>query len=422
MLVQMDLAEKLRLFKKKTVSLSPNQPDEHLHAIDTVLDGHYVETPFGPCFVTESVYPFAHYHGNSTLYPRFVEYADILHTLGLTEFTGDTPFVFLDTETTGLSRGTGTYVFLVGIGWYLENSFVIRQYFLRDLPEECGLLFLVNEILSQGGVLVTYNGKCFDIPLLHTRFTCSRMATQIEALPHLDLLHLCRRLWKERIGSCALSNVESRILGVKRSGDVPGALIPSLYFEYLESKDARPLQPVFYHNGQDVLSLAALLNRLVWSMDIVQGRKIKQEPGDIYRAGRIYEDAGDLSAAAACYNLAIEGECNNHQKKCSLWSLSMLMKRQNRLDEAVAIWERLLDHDLQAGTAPYIELAKYYEHKTKDYKTASDLVCRAMEILENKSTLLRENSEAYREELIVLRHRSNRLRRKLDSISDELEQ
>lgn len=420
--MQMELSDKLRLFKKKIDFVLPNQSNDNHQTIDAVLAGNYVETPFGTCFVTESSYPFSSYHGNSTLYPRFIEYVDILHTLGLTEFTGYTPFVFLDTETTGLSRGTGTYVFLVGIGRYSGESFVIRQYFLRDLPEECSLLFLVNEILSQGGVLVTYNGKCFDIPLLHTRFTCARMATEIQALPHLDLLHLSRRLWKERIGSCALSNVESQILGVKRSGDVPGALIPSLYFEYLESKDARPLQPVFYHNCQDILSLAALLNRLVWSMDIGRSRKANQELGDIYKAGRIYEDAGDLGAAEACYNLVIADECSKYQEQSSLWSLSMLMKRQKRLDEAVAIWERLLDHDIQVGIAPYIELAKFYEHKTKDYRTASDLVCKAMEILDKKSTLLKEKSNAYRQELIALRHRLNRLRRKQASIKDELEQ
>jgi uncharacterized protein YprB with RNaseH-like and TPR domain len=418
----MDLAEKFRLFKKQTASRSMEQLNRNHYAIDTVLNGHYEDTPFGRCFVTDSVYPLPYYHGNVTLNPRFAQYPGILEIFGLTECTEDTSFVFLDTETTGLSRGTGTYVFLVGVGQYCGDTFIVRQYFLEDLPEESSLLFLVNDILKQGTVLVTYNGKSFDIPLLHTRLICLKMDTDIQSLQHLDLLHLSRRFWKERIGSCALSNVESRILEVERSGDIPGALIPSLYFDYLQSRDARALRSVFYHNTQDVLSLAALLNRLVWTMDIEQGCKAKQEPDDYYEAGRVYEDAGDLNAAEACYNMALASKCDKHVKHRTLWSLSMLLKRQERLDEAVAIWERLLDHNLQSGVAPYIELAKYYEHKTKDYKNANYMVCRAIQVLENRSALLRKRNDTYRQDLLALRHRLNRIKRKLDALGDELKQ
>lgn len=419
----MDLREKLQLFKNKSVSVPPDQSSNNRHAIDAVIEGDYISTPFGPCFVAESRYALSHYHGNSTLFPRFVECPEVLHTLGLDEFDKHSSFVFLDTETTGLSRGTGTYVFLVGVGQYYEDSFVIRQYFLRDLPEEWGMLYLVNELLSETGVLVTYNGRSFDVPLLETRFTCSRMQTNILSIPHLDLLHPTRRLWKERIGSCALSNVELQILGVERSGDVPGSMIPSLYFEYLETKNARPLQPVFYHNCQDILSLAVLLNHMVWTMDVDCGCKDMQNPGDVYRAGKIYESVGDLDAAEACYNLVIEGESRKYQKRNSLWSLSKLLKRQGRLDEAVAIWKCLLEQDdLNVGIAPYIELAKYYEHKAKDYESARGFVLEAMEVLEKRSALLREGSSIHNRQFTALSHRLDRLDRKLTSRKAKREQ
>jgi uncharacterized protein YprB with RNaseH-like and TPR domain len=419
----MDLSEKLRQFREKIVTAPKEQKQDRYGGypeIHDVIPGEYVETPFGPCFVTESCYPFLYYHGNSTLDMEFTGCSNVLSNLGLTGLKEAPSFIFLDTETSGLSHGTGTYVFLVGIGQYSKDTFTVKQYFMKDLPEEISLLFLVNEVLNQGGIFVTYNGKCFDIPLLQTRFVYSSMPTRIETLPHLDLLHFSRRIWKDRIGSCSLSNVESQILGVRRIGDVPGSLIPSIYFEYLRTRNAQILQPVFYHNCQDILSLAALLNHVVRLMNIAYCSETHQEPGDIYGVGKIYESLGELNAAEICYTLVIANGHTKYEKQNALWSLSMLMKRQQRMEEAAMLWKQLVDIGTYVGIAPYIELAKYYEHKVKDYVTARHFVNEAMKVMDKKSFLLKEGSGIFIQELTALRHRLGRLMRKLSSVEDSV--
>jgi uncharacterized protein YprB with RNaseH-like and TPR domain len=178
--------------------------------------------------------------------------------------------LFIDLETTGLAGGAGTYAFLVGFGWFEDASFRVRQFFLTSYAAEQVLLEEVTALAAQAGVLVSYNGKTFDLPLIETRFLFHRMAPPFGGLTHLDMLHLARRLWRprttgeslEREGqshtTCRLSAVEESVLGHVRQGDVPGFEIPSRYFHYVRTGDARPLDEVFEHNRLDLLALAML--------------------------------------------------------------------------------------------------------------------------------------------------------------------
>ena len=167
-------------------------------------------------------------------------------------------WIFLDTETTGLVGGSGTLAFLTGVGWISSQGFELQQFFLRDHGEESAALQSLASLLEAFDVLVTYNGKSFDIPLLETRYRLNRLPSPFSRLRHIDLLHSARRLWRLALESCRLKELEARILGVERQGDVDGALIPDLYFQFLRTKNLDPLQPVFYHNAIDVLSLACL--------------------------------------------------------------------------------------------------------------------------------------------------------------------
>jgi uncharacterized protein len=235
----------------------------------TLAGGREEETPFGPCYLIERRYPLDHQHGSRPLGALTKVAPDLLAALG-----GDPrlaallheQLVLLDTETTGLAGGTGTYVFLVGLGFLTTDAtgpaFVVRQYFLRQLREERALLHALGALLAQFGALVTFNGKSFDWPLLATRYTLARQAMPAAAWPHLDLLHPARRVWRHRLPSCSLSALEAAILGVQRASDVPSALIPDLYFRYLRDGDPQPLLPVLAHNEADIVSLAALLIHL----------------------------------------------------------------------------------------------------------------------------------------------------------------
>ncbi|HXA75562.1 MAG TPA: ribonuclease H-like domain-containing protein, partial [Candidatus Acidoferrales bacterium] len=166
-------------------------------------------------------------------------------------------WLFLDTETTGLAGGTGTYPFLVGIGWWDACGLEVEQFFMRDHSEEHSVLSALAERMAERPVLVTFNGKSFDWPLLENRFTMTRAIKVPPLAAHLDLLHPARALWKLRLGSVRLVELERHVLDTERLGwhrgnDVASALIPQFYFDYLRGGTADPLAGVVKHNQMDL--------------------------------------------------------------------------------------------------------------------------------------------------------------------------
>src|SRR6266481_4120061 len=176
-------------------------------------------------------------------------------------------WLFLDTETTGLAGGTGTYAFLVGLAWWDAGGLQVEQFFMRDFSEEHSLLHELSARVASRPVLVTFNGKSFDWPLLESRFTMTRSITVPKLAAHLDLLHPARALWKLRLGSVRLVELERHVLDAPRRGwhredDVASALIPQLYFDYLRGGPAEPLAGVVRHNQMDLRGLAALFGKI----------------------------------------------------------------------------------------------------------------------------------------------------------------
>ena len=210
--------------------------------------------------------------------------------------------LYLDTETTGLAGGTGTYVFLVGAGFFDGDTFEVRQYFMRDLDEEPALLAAVGGLLGQFDGVVTYNGGGFDLPLLETRFVLARRRFPADVF-HLDLLGSARRLWSTRLADCRLGTLERHVLGFTREDDLPGALIPSAYFDYLRRKQPGALPRIFEHNRHDILSLAALTG---WVTGAVARAPVPDlHPEELAGLGRIWE-ATDVDRGLACYRMALE--------------------------------------------------------------------------------------------------------------------
>src|SRR5579872_6918576 len=228
--------------------------------IEELMSGEVVRTPHGEHFETEKLWERHRRHGSVDISDLAELPCDLLDSLSEGEIANAPPtrWAFLDTETTGLAGGTGTYAFLIGVGAIEPEGFRLRQFFMRDYGEEASLLARLSEYLSQFDVLITYNGKAYDQPLLETRFRMSRARHPFERLLHLDLLFGARRLWKLRLESCRLVDLENQILGVERQGDLPGELIPYCYFEFLRTQRAFKLVPIFHHNAIDILSLACL--------------------------------------------------------------------------------------------------------------------------------------------------------------------
>ena len=226
---------------------------------ETVLGGQLVETDAGPILTVRREFPFDHRHGRVALEGALSVSAEALRVLTRDAALPDARrLLFLDTETTGLSGGTGTYAFLVGAGFIEDDRFVVVQHFMRDLDEEPALLAAVAPLLERASGVVTFNGSGFDVPLLETRFILGRRRWPATLL-HMDLMHPARRVWAARFVDCRLGTLEREVLGHQREDDVPGSLIPSLYFDFLRRRHAGPLARVFTHNCDDVLSLVALL-------------------------------------------------------------------------------------------------------------------------------------------------------------------
>jgi len=368
-------------------------------------------TPFGSCLIRELEFPRSHVHGNTPLEWLLISGQEGRALLGrdprLREIEPSS-LLFLDLETTGLG-GTGTYAFMVGLGFFRSDRFFIRQYFMRDYSEERALLIALRDFLSQGQGVVSYNGKMFDLPLLSDRFILNRMRSPLEDLPHLDLLHPARRLWRERMGSCSLINLEEALLGIRRLSDVPSELIPSLYFRYLQYPDPSLIEPVFSHNAHDLLSLMALKARACFAVENPEGCAI-QHGEDYYCLGRIFEDLGHWERSIPCYECALHRGLPPHLRNEARRRLSLIHKRSGDRPRAVQIWQSSVAQDgSRFDPFSYEELAKHKEHREKDYEGAILIVERAIE------QLARLGSPSSQAELLLRRfqHRLRRLQHKL---------
>jgi len=319
---------------------------------------------------------------------------------------------FIDTETTGLAGGTGTYAFLVGIGYYTDDAFRVRQFFMRDVVEERALLHLVGETLDGFRAVVSFNGRAFDLPLLATRFTLARMAPRLADVPHLDLLFPARRLWRRRLTSCALSSLEANVLGVAREdADVPGWLIPGLYFDYLRTGDARPMKRIFYHNAQDILSLVTLAARLCAALADPLSEEGDLSGSDLHSLGRWYERLSMSQRAEQAYQAALTRSLPAGVRDAVRRDLSLLLKRQGRRDEAAAIWHELIQDGHDHKTWACVELAKYYEWALRDYPAAAQVTRLAVDISQSAPTGSRGQLELHE-----LHHRLARLERKMNRV------
>ena len=282
--------------------------------------------------------------------------------------------LFLDTETTGLAGGTGTVAFLIGLGWFEGGGFVTRQLFARDYAEERATLLSLQELLRGREFLVSFNGKAFDAGLLATRFIMNRLPNPLAGLPHLDLLHPARRLLSHRLADRRLGSLEASILGFEREGDIPGSEIPQRYFDWLRRRDGRLMADVFTHNRLDILSLAALAAHLTELID-PEGETSRRHPGDLLAAARLFLARDCPGEAVRLLEPLSGGACPETAREAGR-ELSLLYKRQNRWPEAVAIWEEMVRRD-EKDLFALVELAKWCEHRRRDFAQALALTIRA---------------------------------------------
>ena len=369
--------------------------------VEEVLGGEVLDTGQGALVVVRREYPLAHAHGRQPLAAAAGAPLDLLSRVTRAEMPVSRAggLLFLDTETTGLAGGTGTYAFLVGAALLEPDRVVVSQYFMRDLDEEPALLAVLAPLLEQAAGIVTFNGAGFDLPLLETRFVLARRRWPA-ALPHLDLLRPARRVWTACLPDCRLATLEREVFGLEREADVPGALIPSLYFEFLRSRRPERLTRVFAHNRDDLLSLVALVG---WLGEALQGRVAAVNGSELAGLGRLWEPV-DLPRALDCYRAALDTGLPAEAAHAVRLRLARWEKRQARWDAACALWEAAAGHAL-FDPQPWEELAKFHEHRQRDLVTARAVV---------ESALGRAHaSRAPTHVLDAFQHRLGRLDRRL---------
>ncbi len=323
--------------------------------------------------------------------------------------------VFIDCETTGLAGGVGTYAFLVGLGYLSGKEFWVEQYFMQDFHQERAILSAIAEKLGGFESLVSFNGKCYDLPLLENRFVINRIDFDPASWPHLDLLFPCRRLWKRRIGECSLSNIEQKILGVRRKIDVPSYMVPQIYFDYLRTGEAEPLISVFYHNVYDVLSLlrlSVLIDQALKDFSLAE----VEDPIDLYSLGRIHQNLGDYHESVRCFHQALSAKLPPQWQLEIYVSLAFAYKKTGCLEEAVRMWQKLTEGDLPFSLSAHEELAKYYEHKKRDYSKALSFAHRAISQLSSDPSS--SFASAQQRRLNSLKYRKSRLERKIKKATD----
>src|SRR5271163_4504668 len=345
---------------------------------------------------------------------------------GLEAEAGDPrQWLFLDTETTGLMGGTGTYPFLVGIAWWDAGGLEVEQFFMREHSEEHALLVTLAERMAERRVLVTFNGKSFDWPLLERRFRMTRKIAPPIPRAHLDFLHPARNLWRIRLGSVRLAELEKHVLGWNRGADLISAMIPQYYFDYLRGGSPEPLVQIFLHNQMDLRGLAGLASRLL---------SILAEPDahglELFGVSRICERRGETARARKHYAASIEAELPPETDRAARKSLARLAKRERDYPLALKLWNSILGNSRE-GLEAYEQLAIYYEHESGETARAAVLVRAALgELRKSGRTGLissaqhRQYQARFERRLIRLEHtekagRSGRARTLLDAIDVE---
>jgi uncharacterized protein len=405
------LAERLRgIVRPPATSVSVVAPGLSASVAD-VLGGRWVEARGQRYVVVDRAFGPGYRHGCVPIMDAMPPWPHVSLLGG-----GDTSRVlFIDVETTGLAGGAGTYAFLVGCGWFDGPTFRVRQFFLATYAAETAVLDALSDLAHGTTGVVSFNGKSFDLPLIETRFLFHRMRTPFTGVPHIDMLHPARRLWRAQehepasmLASCRLSVLEQTLCGVARDGDVPGFEIPGRYFAYVRSGDARPLEAVLEHNRLDLVSLAVLTARAAQLLD--DGPAAARTAREALGLGRLYERGNMYDLACEAYRRSAELPADALDRAEALRCRAILCRRLRRFADAAIAWQQLLDlrrcppHIMREATEA---LAIHHEHRMRDPHAAQRF---AIQSLHLQATPSRQHA---------VRHRLARLERKLGAPSTE---
>lgn len=370
----------------------------------------------GECLTREVEYAADHRHGHFAVADLLTAGTALARLDPAGRHVAPERLLYLDTETTGLGQGAGNVPFLIGLGWWTGEAFIVRQHLIRHPGEEAAMLAMLAEKLPSFSHLVTYNGRTFDWPLVKNRFVMHRMKPPKDPA-HFDFLYPSRSLWRTTLPSVRLGAVEEAKLGIFREDDIPGAMAPQLYFRYLAERDVSLLAGVIRHNELDIATLLTL--------SIHFGRLLcggaagfdKLGAPELLRTGLWYERLGfEEEACAAMAALADRPAAEAVEQ----WAeAALFFKRRRRWNEAVRLWRKIAEAEQDRAFAriePLVELAIAFEHRLRNIDAALYWTDAALAALERRLTPAARfagNSAKLREQLGELHRRRERLLRKL---------
>lgn len=323
------------------------------------------------CRITK-LYPFGSSFGGKVLEPPDKSWRVPMASFAAGEVQGmvdPADLLFFDLETTGLG-GAGTVPFLIGCGSLCADGFEVRQYLLPDYPDETAMLEHLLSELTTEKTIVSYNGAAFDLNLIRDRMIINRVAREVPLAGHIDLLHATRRLFKRRLRDCSLGNVEREVFDFHRTDDIPGYLVPAVYFDWLASEELSAMAAVLEHNRQDILTLWYLLLHIA-NIFSSAGDSLDHTQ-DIHSLARVYGRRRDNDKVVSLYDRLneLKDDSNSSLEEDVLLYHSFAFKRSGDWSRAVELWYKLVDCCSREGFQANLELAKFYEHRQKDFKKA----------------------------------------------------
>lgn len=395
--------ERIYSHKKGVKHFPDTRLQQQSSGLEELVGGRWINTSFGDIFRAEYSWDLNELYGNCNLSTIFsIEpsvFSDIFNTPTPPSWES---LVFLDTETTGLSGGSGTVAFIIGIGFIKNGLFYVYQYFISRLSHEEGMLERVRTLLDDFHTLVTYNGKIYDVPLLNTRFVMNHLPPLDSETPHGDLLHHSRNLWKFSQENCKLTTLERDKLGYVRDEDIPGEMIPGVYFEYIRLNRVDMLTKVFIHNRWDIITMLAILIRILESHKRLQA---EENPLDDYAKGRLFKNRLDYERSVSHYRYVLESDITPQRRQKTLLELAAILKKRGDWSDALDAWTEACDPQYPFSYEACVERAIYYEHREKNYGTARQIVEEALTCIPSRR----------RTEIEALEYRLLRIKRKLEA-------
>jgi len=373
------LTNKLNRLKRHMGDSSPamSKPKIPSRYLDfaKILGGKLITNHAGNYCLIRTVFPICYRHGSHEL-----TIAGINGPLPLAAFDASSDsetidfgsVIFIDTETTGLG-GAGAVAFLIGVGRIIEEGFELLQYIIPDYSDETAMLEDLNSIFSDELTVVTFNGKSFDLPLLTDRLIINRVGRKLNFKHHLDLLHSARRIFKRRLQCCTLTNLERELFDFHRTDDIPGYLVPSVFFDWLNGEDLSMMNAVIEHNQLDIVSLFFLARLIAEAYSTTGGSLGYSE--DLHSLSKWFDRRKEREKIEVVYNQAEMLSENMSAEAVLFYARSF--KRLRRFDESIELLSKVTSENSRHGFLANIELAVHYEHRTKDLHKALEHAAQA---------------------------------------------